>query len=161
MMKRDKEEAMKKSPWPAAIITFFAVVFAVNFGFLYLAIATDDGLTDPDYYRKGLFYDRELRAERALGWQVGLTVEPAPGSVLKNRVRVEVTKKDGAPLEGAEVKVVFRRPATDDYDREFGLAPAGPAYSAEVTVPLEGYWDVVVVAGKDGHTMDRVFRIKV
>ena len=150
----------KRSLWPYMIAGFLAVVFLVNFTMLALAIKSDDGLTDPDYYEKGLFYTSRMKAETELGWKIGFSFKDGGAPASENTVRIEVTK-DGAPVKGVAVRVVLKRPATNRFDAGFDLIESGGSYSGTVKIPSAGLWDLDVVAEKDGRSMERVFRVRV
>ena len=124
---------------------------------LYVAVATDDGLVNEDYYTKGLFYDEGLKGEKALGWDIGFSFTSKASAA---RLMVVISKA-GDAVRGASVSVVLKRPATDKYDRAFELSPSGEAYTAEIEVPLGGLWDIEVTAGEGGKSMVKTFRIKV
>lgn len=150
----------KRSLWPYLIAGFLAMVFLVNFTMLALAIKSDDGLTDADYYEKGLFYTSRMNAERELGWVVGFSFKEIPAAPSSNRVEVAITK-NGEPVEGVSVRVILKRPATSRFDAEFALREAGASYGGEVVIPSGGLWEVNIVAEKNGRSMERVFRVKV
>lgn len=145
--------------WLAAIIASLAVVFIVNSAFLYVAVATDDGLVDEDYYRKGLFHDRGLEGEKALGWEIGLSFVPGEVAGAASRISVEI-RSSGDAVTDASVAVVLKRPASGGYDTPLSLSPEAGAYTGEVGLPLEGLWDIEVTAGKGGQTMVRTFRVR-
>lgn len=153
----------KRSAWPLTIAAFLGIVFAVNFVLLYLAFRTDDGLVEENYYEKGLMYNSTLRNEKELGWDIELSFDGTPGAKPANGVNVRIYDRAGAGLEGAAVKVTLRRPTSDRYDRVFGLvrSGSGPSYSGAIAIPLPGIWDLRVTAGKDGHEMEKTFRIHV
>ncbi len=153
----------KRSSWPYLISGFLAVVFLVNFTMLALAIKSDDGLTDSDYYEKGLFYTSRLKTEAELGWKIGFSFKDVASPASENTVRIDVTK-DGSPVKGVSVRVVLKRPATNRFDAGFDLIESGESggsYSGTVVIPSAGFWDFDVVAEKDGRSMERVFRIRV
>ncbi|MBI5903370.1 MAG: FixH family protein [Deltaproteobacteria bacterium] len=153
----------KRSAWPLTIAAFLGIVFAVNFALLYLAFRTDDGLAEENYYEKGLMYDSTLRNEKELGWDIELSFDGTSGAKPANSVNVRIYDRAGGGLEGAAVKVTLRRPTSDRYDRVFDLAGSGsgPSYSGAIAIPLPGIWDLRVTAGKDGHEMEKTFRIHV
>jgi len=150
----------KRSLWPYLIAGFLAAVFFVNLTMLALAIKSDDGLTDADYYEKGLFYTSRLKAEGELGWVVKFSFKKRASAAKELPVEVEITR-DGEPVEGVSVKVVLKRPATSRFDAEFGLRESGASYNGDLLIPSGGLWDIDVVAEKDGKSMERVFRVKV
>ena len=146
--------------WLLAIVTCLSVVFIVNSFLLYVAIATDDGLVDEDYYRKGLFYDKGLEGEKALGWEIGLSFTGGASFAAPARITVEISKL-GDAVRDASVAVVLKRPASGRYDRALKLSPSGKAYTAEFEMPLDGLWDIEVTAGKGGSSMVKTFRVRV
>lgn len=155
-----KNSFFDRNRWLLAIIAFLAVVFMVNSALLYVAVATDDGLVDADYYRKGLFYDKGLEGEKALGWEIGLSFVPGASSAVPARISVGITRLGDAVLD-ASVAVVLKRPASGRYDRSLKLSLSGEAYTGEVGLPLDGLWDIEVTAGKDGRSMVKTFRVRV
>lgn len=152
---------IKKSPWPVAIASFLAVVFAVNFVFLYFAVTTDDGLTDERYYEKGLFYDDNHRDELELGWKLEVSFSRPPETVSENDLYVNIVNPDGSPVEGVVVNAILKRPATDRFDRPFAFVRSGPSYKGSVLFPMPGWWDIAVTAEKEGKMVEKTFRVKV
>lgn len=150
----------KRSFWPYLIASFLAAVFFVNLTMLALAIKSDDGLTDADYYEKGLFYTSRLKAESELGWVVSFSFKDRAEAASMNPVEVGIMR-DGEFVEGVSVKVVLKRPATSRFDAEFGLKESGASYKGDLLIPSGGLWDIDVVAEKNGKSMERVFRVKV
>lgn len=151
----------KRSFWPYAIFTGLSIVFAVNFTFLYFAVTSDDGLEDRDYYIKGLFYDKKIKTERELGWSIDFSIIGEAKADSSNRIKVRISDSKGLPLKDAAVKIILRRPASDRFDRSVGLVSGNEGYTGNIEIPLEGYWDLKVIAGKDGHEVEKTFRVRV
>ena len=62
----------KKSKIPYIFFIFFAVIFAVNFSYIYVSQKTWRGLATEDAYHKGLNYNQVLEEEKKqkeLGWK--------------------------------------------------------------------------------------------
>ena len=154
-----KSTFFEKNRWLLAIIAFLTVVFMVNSALFYVAVATDDGLVDEDYYRKGLFYDKGLEGEKALGWDIGLSFNAGPSHPAMAKIRVDITRL-GYAITDASVAVVLKRPASGRYDMSMELLSSGHGYTGEVDLPLEGLWDIEVTAGKGGQSMVKTFRVK-
>jgi nitrogen fixation protein FixH len=150
----------KKSPWPKAIIAFFAVVFAANWLLIYLAISGFEGLVEEDYYEKGLRYNDTVQQEKRLGWKIELSFADDLKTTDSNKAKVVIFDKAGMPIGGAKVKVVLRRPATDRFDREFEMVPSGCAYHGTLSIPVNGLWDLHVKAEKGGDRMEKNFRVR-
>ncbi|MBI5642498.1 MAG: FixH family protein [Deltaproteobacteria bacterium] len=149
----------KKNYWPLAIAASLGVVFLVNFFFLYMAVKSDDGLTDKNYYEKGLLYDSQLKNRKELGWKIELSMGSEQDS--NRKIYVTVTDKEGRPLKDASVKLVLMRPATDKYDRVLNLTSAKGQYIGDIAIPLGGWWDLKISAGQGRLEMEETFRIKV
>lgn len=125
-----------------ALIGFFAVVAAVNAVFIVLALRTHPGVSDENAYQDGLAYNRvieEAEAQRALGWQVALTLDPAAGGPLT----LTLADRDGAPLAVKAVTAQLRRPGLETADRTLVFAEAGTGLWRAVPGDLlPGNWDV-------------------
>ncbi len=120
----------------------FALVLAVNVVFITLSLRTFTGEDTPDAYSRGLTYNdvlEERTAQAALGWRAAVTVEAGDTATL---VRVDLTDAAGAPISGAEVTVLFRRPTHEGEDTEAACTEARPGvYTAMVELPGAGVWD--------------------
>lgn len=149
-----------KSPWPKAIIAFFAVVFAANGFLIYEAISGFDGLVEENYYEKGLNYNDVLQKEKQLGWRMELSFPDDLKAGADNKAKVVIFDRNGEPVGGAKVKLTLKRPATDRFDREVELIPSGCAYHGTVSVPVTGLWDISVEAEKGGDGMEKTFRVR-
>ncbi|MBI2413682.1 MAG: FixH family protein [Deltaproteobacteria bacterium] len=150
---------MKKgSKWPLAIGISLGVVFAVNIAFLSLALWSDDGLTDRDYYEKGLKYGERIKTERELGWTLRLSTV-AGGTGIKD-VKVSLLDRDGGVIQGAMVTLLVMRPATGGFDAVHELKDEAGLYKGQVVLPLEGWWDLRVTATLGGKSVEETFRLK-
>lgn len=134
------------------LVTFFAVIFAVNGVFVYVSLQSHPGVTSDDAYRKGLRFNTELdRADRqkAQGWKSELAV--------KNGVVVfRLSDKAGQPLSGLSVRAVARRPVHDRADRILVLRQMGPGhYRAAGNRLTTGRWNLSVTATRDGASQHR------
>lgn len=123
---------------------FFAVVFAANAVFLWLATDTWTGLAANNSYRKGVDFNRTLEraaAQRALSWMVETDFESRGEAT--GVLTLTVTEADGAPIAGRTVTAAFRRPVVEGMDFVVPLETTdGGRYRAEVQFPASGQWDV-------------------
>lgn len=151
----------KMSPWPVAVAVFLAAVFTVNLIMLTVAIKSDDGVTDENYYEKGLFYDSQRATDKELGWEIALDFKsvPRPGSL--NDIEIRIRDRNGAPVADAVVKAVLKRPATNRFDYSFACLQRGASYRGSVEIPSGGYWDLEIMAFRGEKAIERVFRVKV
>ncbi|MGE0627398.1 MAG: FixH family protein [Hyphomicrobiaceae bacterium] len=144
----------------AIIIAFFAVVFAVNGSFLYMALATYSGLVADEPYVKGLHYnDRIALDERQsrLGWQVDVSA-PVSGQPLLLRFR----DRSGVPLDRIEIAATIGRPSTNREDRALNFVPtADGGYAASLGQLQPGAWLLSVDANRRRQTGELdSFRLK-
>ena len=130
------------------MLMFFGVIFAVNAAFVYFALDSWPGLSTENAYRKGLEYNKVLKAadsQAARGWQSTLSL--APRAADQNRFTLTMHDAGGAPLSGLRVAVDLRRPTHEGVDQRLQLRADGPGrYSADVRVPFAGLWHAVVTA---------------
>lgn len=150
-------EARSKIPW--LFVGFFLAVFAANGAMIAVALSTWTGLETDTPYEDGLAHNDRLAeraAQRALGWQVALALEPAGDGTAELRVRLR--GPSGEALYADEVRASFRRPTLEGHDFEVTLEDRGAGlYGRHVTLPLPGQWDVElqVTKGDDRHSSQR------
>ena len=139
----------------ASIVTFFAVIFAVNFLMAYLANSTWSGLVVENGYVASQSFGKDLqhaKIQEALGWQVSL--DHGDG-----RISISFAGRGGEKLPGLTVLGQLRRPATGKFDQQLTFASAAPGVYA-VPVTLEpGVWEVDVDAADDkGESYKKTYR---
>lgn len=149
-------------PW--VFVAGFAAVLAVNGALIYFAMGSWAGLADESAFEHGRSYNRDIgeaARQSALGWTLGIALEPvARGS---GEVELSVTASDraGQPLTGLELSAKLERPLGARATIATALVPAADGrYIAKLAVPLRGRWDIHVVArrGSDVDEADgRVF----
>jgi len=128
---------------------FFAVIFAVNVGFIVVSVDTFRGEDEQKPYLQGIEYNQTLarRAVQArLGWTADVTAERAPTG--KVRVVVALRDRSGAPQDRATLAAQLRHPADENRDRELRLTEIGPGrYLADAGNISAGAWDIVISNG--------------
>lgn len=118
----------------AIAVAAFGVVIAVNLVMAALAVGTFPGTDTANSYVASQVFDRERRAQEALGWRV--RPEYAAG-----RLTLHVTDREGRPVPVAELAATVGRPThgRDDVVPDF-------AYSVgrfDAALPLApGVWHV-------------------
>lgn len=140
----------------AAIVGFFAVVFAANFTMATLAVSTFGGVETRNAYQAGLLYSQEIaaaRAQEARKWQVDATISP----LRADGVTIEVAARNGTglPVSGVELVATFAHPANRREDRVVSLEPSGSGVYRGIIDIKPGQWDLVVEVNKDGERMFR------
>jgi nitrogen fixation protein FixH len=117
----------------AILVTFFAVVFAVNFLMARFASSTFGGVVVENSYVASQNYNRwlgEARAQERLGWSA------AAARIEGGRVRVTVL----GPGQGVSVRALARHPLGRKPDRDLAFEPAGDgAFVSREALPA-GRW---------------------
>lgn len=127
------------------VMSFFAIVFAVDGAFMYQAIHTFPGQTVDNPYEAGLAYNRTIaqrNAEAALGWSA--SVEKGEGVV-----RLTIVDRTAQPLGGLSVSGKLERPATEQGRRMIDLKEVAPGTYEAAVSDMTGAWDFSATA-KDG-----------
>ncbi|MBX9633802.1 MAG: FixH family protein [Magnetospirillum sp.] len=137
--------------YPYIFVGGFLVVVAVNASMAYFATSTFSGISTDGAYQKGLAYNQNLamaRAQEALGWTVETKVKPiADTQAVKASILVSYRDRDGKAVEGLDVHARLVRPTAKGHDMDVALSPQGNGlYGGAYTLPLNGVWDMDVVA---------------
>jgi len=126
---------------------FFAVVIAANTWFVTLSLASFHGEDRVRPYQQGLGYNATLEArarQKAEGWQARLVLDSAARPM---RLRLTVTKPDGAPVTGLKLAGVLRHPADTFRDRRLQVRETSPGlYEAEIRDAGQGRRDAAIHA---------------
>jgi nitrogen fixation protein FixH len=141
-----------------SIVSFFAVIIAVNLIMATLAVSTFGGVETRNAYQAGLSFSREIaesRAQEARNWHV----EAKLSNWTPDGVVVEVMPRDASssPVVGVDFTVTFAHPASRRQDQVVSLSQVGAGLFRARTQISPGQWDLVVEAGRDG---ERLFRSK-
>lgn len=137
----------------SVIIIVSVIGLAAVVGAIVVGTTSFDGLVVDKPYDRGLAWDREQDNRASLGWTV--MVERRIIKSGGNEVAFKVLDREGKPLSNAYVSVQVKRPSTTIYDKTYTAAKTGGgAYTAEVVLPLHGYWDLhfTIVSGKNRMT---------
>ena len=140
----------------AWMVGFFAVIFAANGVFIYLAAGCFPGLEVSSAYKAGQEYNGEIAAaaaQSARGWNVSASAHRAgDGAALS----VVLADSAGAPETHLAVSARLEHPTDTHHDREATLVETAPGtYTADVAGVAPGRWWLVIDAVADGQ---RLFR---
>jgi nitrogen fixation protein FixH len=126
----------------AMIAGFFAVVIAVDVGFVVIAVRTFPGEVSATPYEDGLAYDksfRQLRAQERLGWRATAAAES--GDVV-----LEVRDRAAQPITRLAVTGDLQRPATEAGRLVLTFHETRPGRYVAHPGVLAGAWDLTAVA---------------
>lgn len=138
-------------PW--LFVLGFLVVILVNAVMVYVALGSFSGLVTDRPYDRGRAYNTTLEArakQDALGWTARFAID-AQGDGTQ-RLLLEVTDREGAPIAGATVDATLVRPVERGHDRGAALSERGAGrYAGTVALDLPGLWEarIVVQRGTD------------
>ncbi|NIZ13231.1 FixH family protein [Phaeobacter sp. HF9A] len=127
----------------ALCVGAFGIIIAVNVYMAVSAVRTFPGLEVANSYVASQEFNARLHAQQALGWSVY-------ASATDGHVKLEITDKDGNPVELAALDAILGRAThvKDDQTPEFVFD--GTAYVAEAKL-APGNWNIRMVArAKDG-----------
>lgn len=128
-------------PW--YFVMAFLVVFAVNGVFVYIALHTHTGVITEHAYEKGLNYDAILaqaKQQATLGWKDILSYE-------NGQLHYQLYDKSGKIITNAKITAYISRPLQSGYGQKIGLSYSPDThYTAPIHFPLNGQWDITVIA---------------
>lgn len=141
-----------RSPWrwfPWAVAATLFVVAVVNFGMMWFAVSTFPGLAVTHDFTLSNHYDKVLALaaqQKRLGWT--LRTDLAAGRVPV----LTMIGKDGAPLRTLHITATAQRPLGPRHEMALRFRETAPGrYVATAALPLDGAWDLAVIAaGESG-----------
>jgi nitrogen fixation protein FixH len=141
----------------AAMLAFFGAVIAVNAAFAVIAVRSFPGEDVRRSYLQGLQYNdtlAERRAQAELGWSAA--VELAAGTADSAEVRIRLTDRNGAALDGLAVAGDLQWPTNAQFDQALAFSPIGDGvYVARTGGVHPGRWRLRARAeGADARALD-------
>lgn len=133
----------------AVVVSFFAVIIAVNFVLANRAVSTFPGLEVKNSYVASQSFDRERAAQTALGW----TLAPEYDDAAKE-LRLTFTDAEGLPAPVSSLKVLVGRTteANEDRNPDFGRRAGVHVASADLA---PGKWMLQIEAQDPNGTLFR------
>jgi nitrogen fixation protein FixH len=134
--------------WIGLVIT----VLAVNLTFVYLAIRTNPGLVNANYYERGQHYERTMisRLAQDPGWLMRADLPRPIVAGVEETLRLVLVDKAGLPVDGDAVTFYAYRPSDVSRDFSVPMVKEGPGrYRVDVSFPLIGIWDVLLAVTTD------------
>ena len=139
------------------ITTIALVVFALIGTCLWMGISMREVTVVEHPYDEGLRYDEIQKKYAELGWKVA-----TPPSLGKNgQLYVNVSDKNGAPLDNAAVEFAINRIDSPDIKKYRAAWAERGTYGTHVDCTSKGCWElkVNVTAGKDTLSYDSKIHI--
>jgi nitrogen fixation protein FixH len=139
----------------STLLSFFGVVFAVNFMMMKLAIDTLPGTEVDSTYSASLGFGKEIAAARdqdARNWHVDAHIQRgADGGAT---LQVEARDTRGAPISGLKFRGMLERPTDKRADLPLELAEVGIGiYRGTAALVAAGQWDLVIEGDAAGKRM--------
>jgi len=152
-----------KNPWLRAIVGAVAITVAVNACFIIYAFIVPPNLVVQDYYDSGknYFHDEKIRDNAsATAWRLQLMLTDKVKVNHTDTIRLYVMDHQGTPIQAGNVILTAYRPsdASHDFDIELKLTDAG-TFSAPISFPLPGHWDLIARIDSDEKRFDTAQRI--
>ncbi|WP_262272473.1 FixH family protein [Microvirga yunnanensis] len=135
-------------------VTFFGVIFAMNFYMVRVAISSFSGVETESAYKAGLSFKNDLAAARAQDsrhWSVEASLErDGPAGVL-------VTARDarGQALAGLSPEIRLAHPTDKRRDVPLEVVEVTPGRFRSITPMPEGRWDLVIELKRETETLFR------
>lgn len=134
------------------------IVIVAGFVTAWLAIETNDGLVEDNYYKVGLAVNQQLQ-QKKLAVELGLKADLSfvePG----NQVRVTLSGLQPAAMpDSLELKLIH--PTRKGEDQQLQLLRAGKQYVAQLPIlPSVGRWHVLLEDPVAGWRMETVWDVR-
>ncbi len=155
-----------RNPWILGWIGGIILVLSVNAAFIVTAFVTNPGLVEKNYYEKGQDQEQNFVSQRQarnrLDWymQLDATHKPVAGEPV--RYSFNIVDAKGVPIDGDSAVIQAYRPSDVNADFDIEMQKIAPGvYSAELTFPLKGIWDLSAVLTKGEDSLKLTHRISV
>ena len=157
-MQKKTRKTITNSDWfknykfvPYLFVIFFAIIFAVDIFFVYVANKSWRGLATENSYQKGLKYNQTIeyvKKQQQLGWSNQIKYSKLAEK--KGILTVKITDKHNNLIKDAKVTAKFSRPLQEGFDfaLELKFDRQQQLYSSVINFPLKGQWDMQMQAAK-------------
>ncbi len=147
------------SPWPTAILAFFAVAIAGLAAFIVFCSRHPADLVEADYYEQEMRYGQQLdRIERTQRSSQAARVSYDDST---RTISIILPAQQAANHVAGTIQLY--RPSSSDLDREFKLEPdAGGVQKIDVRAMNPGLWKVRIswTAGREEYFVDQKIVIR-
>jgi len=129
-----------RHPWPWILMSGPFIVIVAGVFTTYLAVISNDGLVDDDYYKQGLAVN-QMSARDQQAVRLGLQAEVMQGAG-GEQIRVMLRGKTDLMLPDVLV-LRITHPTRAGVDQNVILRSTGPGvYGGKLSAPLKGRWHV-------------------
>jgi nitrogen fixation protein FixH len=140
----------------AIMISFFAVIIAVNITLAVFAKTSWTGLVVQNSYVASQHFNRDAeiaRQQQAIGWQMTL-------NITNGTVEISLLDRKGKPLTGLNMRGLLQHPVSDRDDQQLLLKEIRSGIYVSTNVLAQGSWIVdVTVEGADHKPVRFVKRV--
>lgn len=157
---QSNKEALR-NPWVLGWIALVTIVLLVNAAMITLAVLTNSGLVEEDYYEKGRDQERNILKQRAarqaLGWSFKLDVPDELILGQTHTLRFNVVDRLGLAVNDLNVEMQAYRPSDADADFRLTMQTFAPGqYQARALFPLKGVWELKLKVSQAGESYDLI-----
>ncbi len=136
------------------LVSFFAIVFAVDGLMMYRAYSTFPGEVVAKPYEEGLGFNADIHrraAAKSLGWKASLMDSVSGGQL---HLTVSVHDRTGAPVVGLKPVGQLTRTVTTQGAHTVQFVESAPGTYVAQLAPLSGLWDLSVKAPAGDHVFE-------
>ncbi|WP_445502933.1 FixH family protein [Microvirga sp. G4-2] len=137
-------------------ITFFGIIFAMNFVMIRFAVSSFSGVETESSYKAGLTFKNDVAAahtQDALHWAVDASIQRGG----ENRILITARDAKAQSLSGLTAEVRLAHPTDKRRDIAIEVVETTAGQFQSLTPLPEGSWDLVIGLQRSGET---VFRSK-
>jgi len=133
--------AWYREPWPWLLMLGPGIVVVAGLATAYLAVVSNDGLVEDDYYQQGLTVNqRSARDQRAA--ELGIDAEFLLGGE-GGRIRALLRSKEGVRLPET-LTLAITHPTRPGFDQKVALHSEGAGVYIGMVAPFSGRWHVTL-----------------
>ncbi|MCB1193064.1 MAG: FixH family protein [Leptospiraceae bacterium] len=154
-------KSMKRAFFIMGIAFFFLIVATVYT--VYLATKEYEPVVDPNYYEKGLNYDKEIGRKLEMKnegyrFETNLLTEKYPLKTGSNTVSV-LLFKNSEKVQDAKTFMQWERSATNKFTKRVPLhfSKENSQYTGTVDIPYYGQWIITLIAEINGKVFEKRF----
>ena len=138
LLKDGDKQAWYKEPWPWLLMSGPAIVVVAGFITAWLAVVSNDGLVNDDYYKQGMTVNQRLHRDQEAA-SMGLHADVMRSG---SGVRLLIAATDNAKLP-EDLLLKFSHPTQAGQDQLVKMTTEGQGfYSGQLAGELHGRWIV-------------------